>query len=158
MDGNVTLRLRDVPWDQALDLVMKAKGLGKRQEGNIIRVAPLDELNKQEQDELQARKIVEDLEPLRTEVFQINYTTAEDIKKILIGVSTKTAVNTGGPLEQTKAGANPDVNEPITSSRGNITSDPRTNQLIVMETSRNLDRIRDLIRQLDKPVRQVLIE
>ena len=157
VDGNVTLRLQDVPWDQALDLVLKSKGLGKRQEGNIIRVAPLEELNKQELEELAQRQEIEEIEPLRSQVFQINYTKAEEIKKILIGVATKTeAPDT--EKQMTKATAVPDVNQPVISVRGSITTDPRTNQLIVMETSRNLERIGELIGILDKPVRQVLVE
>lgn len=163
VNGNVTLRLQDVPWDQALDLVLKAKGLGKRQEGNIIRVAPLDELNKQEQEELEARQVVEELEPLRSEIIQINYTKAEELKKIILGASEKndksiSEINpiTGQKIAQRTTSV--DVGQSLLSPRGNVTTDPRTNQLIVLETSRNLERIRELIRQLDKPVRQVLVE
>ncbi|CAL1240736.1 type IV pilus secretin PilQ [Candidatus Methylocalor cossyra] len=164
VQGNVTLRLQDVPWDQALELVLKSKGLGKRQEGNIIRVAPLEELNKQEEDELKAQKVVEDLEPLRTEIIQINYTTAEEVKKILIGTTERTnesasttSSGAGGQYTTTSA-TTLDVSHSILSARGNVTVDPRTNQLIVKDTPRNLERIRDLVRRVDKPVRQVLIE
>ncbi|MFM8444006.1 MAG: type IV pilus secretin PilQ [Methylococcus sp.] len=161
--GNVTLRLQDVPWDQALDLVLKSKGLGKRQEGNIIRVAPLEELNKMEQDELEARQVVEELEPLRTEIIQVNYTKAEELKKILVGASSKTdkAVMETNPISGQRTTARTtavDEGQTLLSSRGNVTTDPRTNQLIIHETSRNLERIRNLIRELDKPVRQVLVE
>ena len=161
--GNVTLRLQDVPWDQALDLVLKSKGLGKRQEGNIIRVAPLEELNKMEQDELEARQVVEELEPLRTEIVQVNYTTAEELKKILVGASSRTdkAVMETNPISGQRTTARTtavDEGQTLLSSRGNVTTDPRTNQLIIHETSRNLERIRNLIRELDKPVRQVLVE
>lgn len=163
VQGNVTLRLEDVPWDQALDLVLKAKGLGKRQEGNIVRVAPLDEMNKQEKDELEAMKVVEDLEPLRTEMIQLNYTEAEAIKEILVGTTKKTVdassnqsdINSSRSSEMTST---VDVGQSILSSRGNVTVDPRTNQLIVKDTARNIERVRDLVRQLDKQVRQVLIE
>ena len=161
VQGNVTLRLNDVPWDQALDLVLKAKGLGKRQEGNIVRVAPLDEINKQEKDELEAQKVVEELEPLKTELFQVNYTKAEDIKKVLVGTSERTnqSVSEQGINEKsTTSTTSLDVSQSILSGRGNVTVDTRTNQLIIKDTSRNLDRIRELIRQLDIPVRQVLIE
>jgi type IV pilus assembly protein PilQ len=163
VEGNVTLRLQDVPWDQALDLVLKAKGLGKRQEGNIIRVAPLDELNKQERDELEAQRVVEDLEPLRTEIIQINYTKAEDLKKILVGTTEKTNQSTSetSPItgqRSTTATTALDVTQSVLSPRGNVTTDPRTNQLIVQETALNIDRIRELVSKLDKPVRQVLIE
>jgi type IV pilus assembly protein PilQ len=161
VQGNVTLRLNDVPWDQALDLVLKAKGLGKRQEGNIVRVAPLDEINKQEKEELEAQKVVEELEPLKTELFQINYTKADDIKKVLVGTSEKTnqSNTTEGITDKTTTNTMTlDVSQSILSGRGNVTVDARTNQLIIKDTAKNLDRIRDLIRQLDVPVRQVLIE
>jgi type IV pilus assembly protein PilQ len=163
VQGNVTLRLNDVPWDQALELVLKSKGLGKRQEGNIIRVAPLEEINKQEKEELEAQKVVEDLEPLRTEIIQINYTTAEDIKKVLVGTTERTSQSTSLPASIGGATASTavstlDVSQSVLSGRGNVTVDPRTNQLIVKDTPRNLERVRDLVRQLDKPIRQVLIE
>jgi type IV pilus assembly protein PilQ len=163
VQGNVTLRLEDVPWDQALELVLKSKGLGKRQEGNIIRVAPLDEINKQEKEELEAQKVVEDLEPLRTEIIQVQYTKAEDVKKILIDTTKRTSQSESGPAgigggTASTSISTVDVSQSILSSRANVTVDPRTNQLIVKDTARNLEKIRDLIRQLDKPVRQVLIE
>jgi type IV pilus assembly protein PilQ len=163
VQGNVTLRLNDVPWDQALELVLKSKGLGKRQEGNIIRVAPLEEINKQEKEELEAQKVVEDLEPLRTEIIQINYTTAEDIKKVLVGTTERTSQSmsmpaTIGGATASTAVSTLDVSQSVLSGRGNVTVDPRTNQLIVKDTPRNLERVRDLVRQLDKPIRQVLIE
>lgn len=163
VQGNVTLRLNDVPWDQALELVLKSKGLGKRQEGNIIRVAPLEEINKQEKEELEAQKVVEDLEPLRTEIIQINYTTAEDIKKVLIGTTERISQSMSQPAGIGGASASTavstlDVSQSVLSGRGNVTVDPRTNQLIVKDTPRNLERVRDLVRQLDKPIRQVLIE
>lgn len=165
VQGNVTLRLQDVPWDQALELVLKSKGLGKRQEGNIIRVAPMDEINKQEEDELKAQKIVEDLEPLRTEIIQINYTTSEAIKKILVSTTERSsqAADSGGgggndQGDTTVATRKLDLKQSILSDRGNVTTDPRTNQLIVKDTPRNIERVRELIRQIDKPVRQVLIE
>lgn len=163
VQGNVTLRLNDVPWDQALELVLKSKGLGKRQEGNIIRVAPLEEINKQEKEELEAQKVVEDLEPLRTEIIQINYTTAEDIKKVLVGTTERISQSMSQPAGIGGASASTavstlDVSQSVLSGRGNVTVDPRTNQLIVKDTPRNLERVRDLVRQLDKPIRQVLIE
>ncbi|HYE36273.1 type IV pilus secretin PilQ [Methylocaldum sp.] len=163
VQGNVTLRLNDVPWDQALELVLRSKGLGKRQEGNIIRVAPIEEINKQEKEELEAQKVVEELEPLRTEIIQINYTTAEDIKKVLVGTTERTSqsmtqpASIGGATAST-AVSTLDVSQSVLSGRGNVTVDPRTNQLIVKDTPRNLERVRDLVRQLDKPIRQVLIE
>lgn len=162
VQGNVTLRLEDVPWDQALDLVLKSKGLGKRQEGNIIRVGPLDEINKQETDELAAQRQVEELEPLRTEIIQINYTTAEALREVIKSSTERTSQATAGynMLDQRQATSTTgiDISQSLLSPRGNVTVDDRTNQLIIKDTARNIERIRDLVRQLDKPVRQVLIE
>jgi type IV pilus assembly protein PilQ len=168
--GNVTLRLNDVPWDQALDLVLKAKNLGKRQEGNIIQILPLDELNRQTKDDLEAQKVVEELEPLKTEIIQINYTNASAIKDVLMSTTKKTT-ETGSEQEtmggyaagltstsNSKSVSSVDVSQSILSGRGNVTVDDRTNQLIVKDTSKNLERVRDLVRHLDVPVRQVLIE
>lgn len=162
VQGNVTLRLEDVPWDQALELVLKSKNLGKRQEGNVIRVAPLDEINRQEKEDLEAQKIVEDLEPLRTEIIQINYSTAEAIKEVLL--STTERINRDNAAQSyamgttTTSTTSVDVSQSLLSSRGNVTVDPRTNQLIVKDTARNIERIRALVAVLDRPVRQVLIE
>jgi type IV pilus assembly protein PilQ len=161
--GNVTLRLNDVPWDQALDLVLKTKNLGKRQEGNIIQIMPLDELNRQKKEELEQQKVVEELEPLRTEIIQINYTNAEDIKKVLLATTEKTsqiagqAPGIGGGTGLTST-TTLDVSQSLLSSRGNVTVDQRTNQLIVKDTAKNLERIKELIKQLDVAVRQVVIE
>lgn len=161
--GNVTLRLNDVPWDQALDLVLKAKNLGKRQEGNIIQILPLDELNKQNKEEYEQQKVIEDLEPLKTEIIQINYTNAEDIKKVLLSTVEKTSQVEG---RQAGFGAGPsltstsslEASQSILSARGSVTVDPRTNQLIVKDTGKNLEKIRELIKRLDISIRQVLIE
>jgi len=159
--GNVTLRLNDVPWDQALDLVLKAKNLGKRQEGNIIQILPQDELNKQTKDDLEALKVVEELEPLKTEILQINYTNAKDIKEVLLSTTEKTT-EAGSQRDNltatTIAKTTLDQQQSILSGRGNVTVDDRTNQLIVKDTAKNLERIRELVKQLDVPVRQVLIE
>lgn len=163
VQGNVTLRLNEVPWDQALDLVLKARGLGKRQEGNIIRVAPLDEINKLEKEELEAQKVVEELEPLKTEIIQVNYTKAEDVKNVLVGTTERTSQSTYQPAaigtaSTSTSTSTQEVSQSILSGRGNVTVDARTNQLIVKDTARNLERVRDLVRKIDIPVRQVLIE
>ncbi len=180
VDGRVTLRLQEVPWDQALDLVLQAKGLGRRQVGNIMRVAPLDELAKEQQGELEANRVVEELEPLRTEIIQIKYTKAEDIKNIMYGTVTKAEVTKdytdistfgagyygsrssayggGGFRPSQRSEKTSSAGESIMSERGKITTDPRTNQLIVMDTASNIERIRELVSRLDTPVRQVLIE
>lgn len=161
VQGNVTLRLNEVPWDQALDLVLKSKGLAKRQEGNILRVAPAEEISRIEREELESQKAVEELEPLRTEVIQVKYTLVEELKKVIEGTSEVRAQPAIPPPLSDGPFARPtpdDVTQSILSARGTVTFDKRTNQLIVKDTSRNLERIRDLIRQLDKAVRQVLIE
>ena len=160
--GDVTLRLNDVPWDQALDLVLKAKNLGKRQQGNIIEILPADELNKQIKEELEQQKVVEELEPLKTEIIQINYTNAEDVKIVLVGTMARTNIATGPGMMANNTNiastTSLDVSQSILTTRGNVTVDKRTNQLIVKDTAKNLERIRDLIKQLDIPIRQVLIE
>ena len=162
VQGNVTLRLNDVPWDQALDLVLKAKNLGKRQEGNIIQILPLDELNKQIKDELEQQKVVEDLEPLKTEIIQINYTNAEDVKKVLVATTEKSSQVAGqmgiGGNSSITSTTSLDVSQSILSARGNVTVDTRTNQLVIKDTGKNLEKIRDLIKKIDIAVRQVLIE
>lgn len=162
--GNVTLRLNDVPWDQALALVLKSKGLAKRESGNVVFVAPATEITQMEEDELAANKIVEELEPLVTEYIQINYAKAEDFSKMLFsrgqaggragGAATAAGVGTGVAGSR---GINDDERRLI-SRRGNVIVDPRTNTLIVKDTADRLVEIRKMIKLLDIPVRQVLIE
>lgn len=165
--GNVTLRLNDVPWDQAMDLILKSKGLAMRQEGNIVRVAPAAEINKQEKEELEALVVKEELEPLRTEIIQVNYAQAADIQGILQGFQESDSGSGGGAGDETgffagsapiSAQGGPVNTGSILSKRGTVNIDPRTNVLIVKDTARNLDGVRRLVSQLDKPVRQVLIE
>lgn len=172
VQGNVTLRLNDVPWDQALDLVLKAKSLGKRQEGNIVQILPLDELNRQNKEDLEAQKVYEELEPLKTEIIQVNYTNAKDIMAVILGtkndldVSTTETTGPQGTVSRKTTTSSPSLgegevdsnNNSILSKRGHITVDDRTNQMIVQDTGKNLEKIRDLVKQLDIAVRQVLIE
>ncbi|NIO42676.1 MAG: type IV pilus secretin PilQ, partial [Burkholderiales bacterium] len=133
--GNLTLRLKDVPWDQALDIILTAKGLDMRETGNVIWIAPRDELATKEKLELEAQQAIADLEPMLTESFQLNYQQAEDIKKIL------------GSGEQG-----------LLSRRGSAVVDARTNTIFVQDIAEKLDGVRALIQQIDVPVRQVLIE
>ncbi|MCS3904137.1 type IV pilus assembly protein PilQ [Methylohalomonas lacus] len=133
--GNVTLRLKNVPWDQALDIILKSKGLGMRQDGNVIMVAPQEEIAAREKLELEAEQQIQDLEPLRTEFIQVNYAKAGDLASLM------------------KAEANN-----LLSERGNVTVDERTNTLIVQDTGSSLQAIREMVVKLDVPVRQVLIE
>ena len=143
--GTVTLRLKDVPWDQALDIIMQSKGLGVRKSGNVLWIAPKDELAAKEQVDLEAKKKVAELEPLRTQSFQLNYTKSEDVAKGLTGQSQG---GTGGTAQATR----------ILSSRGNVIFESRTNQLFVSDIPSKLEEIQQLIAKIDIPVRQVLIE
>ncbi|MCK5478393.1 MAG: type IV pilus secretin PilQ, partial [Methylococcales bacterium] len=151
--GNVTLRLNDVPWDQALELILKSKGLSQRQTGNVVLVAPTAEITKIEQEELAAKKVVEQLAPLRTEYIQINYAKAEDFKTILY---TRSARREGTGNTQGRNRIEDEFR--LISPRGTVIVDSRTNTLIVKDTAEQLKEIRDLIALLDVPVRQVLIE
>jgi type IV pilus assembly protein PilQ len=153
--GTVTLRLNDVPWDQALDLILKSKGLSKRQSGNVIMVAPSAEIIKIEEEELAAQKVVEQLEPLRTEYIQVNYAKAEDFKKILM--PTGTGTGSRSRTQNASSGLSND-NISLISPRGTVIVDERTNTLIVKDTSKQLEEIRKLVEILDIPIRQVLIE
>lgn len=133
--GKVTLRLQNVPWDQALALILKAKGLAQRDMGNVILVAPAEEIAKREKQEFEAKKQLEDLAPLHSAMIHINYAKAEDIASLL-----KAKENT------------------MLSPRGNVTVDDRTNALLLKDTADKLDEIRKLVDKLDIPVQQVLVE
>ena len=144
VSGAVTLRLQDVPWDQALDIILQAKGLGMRKTGNVLWIAPRDEITAKEKLELESAAALQNLEPLRTQSFQMNYTKAADIAASL------TAGGTGGV-----SGAN---NARILSVRGSAIAEARTNQLFVTDIASKLEQVQQLIASLDIPVRQVLIE
>ena len=139
--GNLTLRLKNVPWDQALDIIMKTKGLAKRRQGNVLYIAPAKEIAEREQQELMASKQVAELAPLRTEIIPLNYADAKEMVKLL-----KSSGGSGGSANT------------ILSDRGSITLDRRTNSLLIQDTADKLDEIRALIKTLDVPVRQVMIE
>ena len=143
--GNVTLRLKDVPWDQALDIILQAKNLGLRKSGNVILIAPKDELNAKEKIELEAKQQIASLEPVRTQSFQLNYAKAADIANGLTGQS-------GG------GGGGGATNTRILSPRGSVVFETRTNQLFVSDIPTKLEEIQSLITKIDIPVRQVLIE
>ncbi|WP_245968451.1 type IV pilus secretin PilQ [Salinisphaera orenii] len=150
--GNMALRLEEVPWDQALDIIMNAKGLGMRRENNVISVAPLAEIAAREQAELAARQATRNLAPLRSEIIQINYARAADIANIL---RAGRAENGNGNAATGETGGR-DVS--FLSARGQVTVDDRTNSLLINETREKIDDIRRLVARLDIPVRQVLIE
>jgi type IV pilus assembly protein PilQ len=138
VQGNVTLRLRNVPWDQALDIVMTTKGLAMRQNGNVIIVAPAEEIAARETADLEARQSIVELEPLYSEFLQVNYAKAADLAGLI-----------GAAAEGSNA---------MLSNRGSVAIDDRTNILLVQDTAERLQDIRRLVRTLDIPVRQVLIE
>ncbi|MFT4674432.1 MAG: type IV pilus assembly protein PilQ [Reinekea sp.] len=156
ISGSITLRLNNVPWDQALDLVLKTNGLDKRQNGNVLLVAPAAELAEQERLELTARDQAERLAPLRTEYVQINYAKATDLATIIqsnVTTSSVTESSTGEDPVTTTTSANG-----FLSKRGSVAVDERTNTLIITDTGVNLEDIRRAIAIFDVPVRQVLIE
>ena len=136
VQGNVTLRLRNVPWDQALDIVMTTKGLDMRENGNVIIVAPAEEIAARETADLEARAAIHELEPLYSEFVQVNYAKAADLAALIGG----------------------DSGNALLSERGSVGIDDRTNTLLVKDTAERLQDIRRLVRTLDIPIRQVLIE
>ncbi len=146
--GTVTLRLKDVPWDQALDIILQSKGLGVRKNGNVLWIAPKDELAAREQVDLEAQKKVTELEPLRTQSFQLNYARAEDIMKQISANQT---------LANQSTGSSGGVNR-ILSPRGAVNFDMRTNQVFVTDIPSKLEEVAAVIARVDIPVRQVQIE
>ncbi len=143
--GTITLRLKDVPWDQALDIILQSKGLGMRKNGNVILVAPREELALKEKQTLEAQSQIEALEPVRAESFVLNYARAIDVRNLLMGRS-------GGASGGGMGGKG------LLSKRGSVVLDTRTNQLFVQDIPERLDEIRRLIARIDVPTRQVMIE
>jgi type IV pilus assembly protein PilQ len=141
VSGSVTLRLQDVPWDQALDIILQAKGLGMRKSGNVLWVAPKDEIASKEKIELESAAAVQSLEPLRTQSFQINYAKAAEI-------ATQLTAGGGGAASSAR----------LLSARGSVIPEPRTNQLFVTDIPSKLEQVQQFISKLDIAVRQVLIE
>jgi len=135
--GNLTLRLQNVPWDQALDIVLRTKGLDKRRQDNVIIIGPTEELATREKAELAAHKEVQELSPTHTEFMQVNYAKVADLAKLIKGAGAK---------------------DSMLSPRGSLSIDERTNTLLVQDTSDKLSDIRRLVQTLDVPVKQVLIE
>ena len=141
--GNLTLRLQNVPWDQALDIVLRTKGLDKRRQDNVIIIGPTEELAAREKAELEAHKEVQELSPIRAEFIQANYAKVSDLAKM---IRPTTGAAAGGGKNS------------MLSARGSLSIDERTNTLMVQDTAENLANIRRLVQTLDVPVRQVLIE
>lgn len=146
--GALTLRLKDVPWDQALDIIMQAKNLGMRKNGSVLWIAPKDEINAKEKMEFEAKAAIETLEPLRTQSFQLNYTKALTIAQGLTGTGASAGGGGGGGSNASR----------ILSPRGSVIAESRTNQLFVSDVPTRLAQVAELIQKLDIPVRQVLIE
>lgn len=137
VQGSVTLRLQDVPWDQALDIVLTTNGLDMRRNGNVIIVAPADEIAARDRSRLAAQAALEELEPLRSELLQVNHARADELAALIAGA--------GGAA-------------PMTSPRGSVAIDERTNTLLLHDIAERLTEIRRLVETLDVPIRQVLIE
>jgi type IV pilus assembly protein PilQ len=136
VQGNVTLRLRNVPWDQALDIVMTTKGLAMRQNGNVIIVAPAEEIAARETADLEAKQAINELEPLYSEFLQVNYAKAGDLAALISG----------------------NIDNSMLSDRGSIAVDDRTGTLLISDTAERLQNVRRMVRMLDVPIKQVLIE
>ena len=146
VSGRITLRLQNVPWDQALELILKTKGLDKRTAGNVMLVAPADEIAARERLELEANNQNEQLVPLRSEYMQISYAKAADLQTMITsGVNTSNGTNTN-------------ASNSLLSPRGSVSIDVRTNTLIIQDIPKKIDEIRELVSKLDVPVKQVMIE
>jgi type IV pilus assembly protein PilQ len=150
--GSLTLRLKDVPWDQALQIIMDAKGLGMRKNGTVLWIAPKDEIDSRTRKDLEAQAAIQNLEPVRTQAFQLNYAKATDMVGQLLGVPLAGTTGTSAGMQ---GGSN---NARFLSPRGSVIAEPRTNQLFVTDTPDKLRQVQELIARLDKAVRQVLIE
>jgi len=149
--GNITLRLINVPWDQALDIILKSKNLGKRENGNVILVAPSTELAEQEARELEAQQAVQSYAPLRTEYIRLSYAKAQDVLTLI-------SQGSGASNNNSSLSNRVDDNNTLLSSRGTVTIDERTNTLIIKDVADSIENIHKLISKIDIPVRQVMIE
>ena len=165
--GNITLRLKNVPWDQALDIILKTKNLTKRQDGNVIMVGPFDEIVGHEERTLTADQRLEELAPIRSEFIPVKFAKAAEIAAFIRGASSlQSSVSSQGgssPIGRDTRQLDRTVSEStkdsiLTPGRGSVTFDERTNTLLVMDTSARLNQIREIVARLDIPVRQVMIE
>ncbi len=156
--GNITLRLINVPWDQALDIILKSKNLGKRENGNVILVAPSTELAEQEARELEAQQAVESYAPLRTEYIRLSYAKAADVLTLISQGSGGASGGNNTGTGTGNANANTNDSNNLLSNRGTVTVDERTNTLIVKDVAASIENIHKLIGKIDIPVRQVMIE
>jgi len=151
VQGNITLRLKDVPWDQALDIILKTKNLDKRRNGNVIWIAPVSELIKAEEEEAKALAQSVKLAPIQTEYMQLSYAKVADIEKLITQTKSSNNSNSGN-------GSNNNSSESLLSSRGTISVDTRTNTLIINDTAQNIDKVRKMVDLLDIAVKQVMVE
>ena len=156
VQGNITLRLKEVPWDQALDIVLKTKNLDKRRNGNVIWIAPVAELIKAEEEEAKAIKQSVALAPIQTEYMQLSYAKAADIEKLI--TQNKSAQNSNNSSNNSSNTTNNEDKESLLSSRGSVSIDARTNTLIVNDTQPFIDKIRNMVDLLDVQVKQVMVE
>ncbi|WP_339615668.1 type IV pilus secretin PilQ family protein [uncultured Gilvimarinus sp.] len=150
VQGRITLRLDNVPWDQALDMVLKTKGLDKRQVGNVLMVAPASEIAERERQELSTKRQLEELAPLRTEYIRVRYASAKEIFALFQGDGGGDASGSDGPASRATGS--------ILSGRGQAVVDERTNSIIVTDTSERIDALKRLVEEIDIPIRQVMIE
>ncbi|RZJ22713.1 MAG: type IV pilus secretin PilQ [Acinetobacter sp.] len=151
VQGNITLRLKDVPWDQALDIILKTKNLDKRRNGNVIWIAPVSELIKAEEEQAKAIEQSVKLAPIQTEYMQLSYAKVADIEKLITQTKSSNNGNAGNS-------SNNNSSESLLSSRGTISVDTRTNTLIINDTAQNIDKVRKMVDLLDIPVKQVMVE
>ncbi len=159
VQGNITLRLKDVPWDQALDIVLKTKNLDKRRNGNVIWIAPVSELIKAEEEEAKAIAQSVKLAPLQTEYIQLSYAKATDVEKLI--TEGRNSKNSNSNSNSNSSNSNDYTGENVgslLSPRGTVSTDPRTNTLIINDTSTKIDQIRKMIDLLDVSVKQVMVE
>ncbi len=152
VQGSLTLRLKDIPWDQALDIILQTKGLDMRKNGNVVLIAPREELALKEKQQLENAIQIGELEPLVSESFQLNYIKASDLEK-LISTNRQQQFGAGAGQTATTGGQGS-----ILSKRGVAVVDPRSNIIFVQDTAQRLEEVRRIIRQIDTPIRQVLIE
>lgn len=159
--GNLTLRLKDVPWDQAMDIILDSKNLGMRKKGNVVLIAPAKEIAAREKAELEATKTVLELEPLVSELIEINYAKASEIAALLKSIKAVagSVPQSTTPFSSTSISGKVETDSnTLLSPRGQVTVDTRTNSLLVQDTPSKIREVRKLIAQLDKPIRQVMIE
>jgi type IV pilus assembly protein PilQ len=149
VDGNLTLRLKNVPWDQALDIILKAKGLSKRESGTVMMIAPSEEIAAQEKIDLEAQQSITELAPIRSAFFTINFAKVSELAALFSGTGSGGG---GGDEEATASGSTG-----ILSPRGNIIIDERTNTLIIKDTEEVISEVRRTLKKLDVPIRQVMI-